>query len=192
MDEKKAQGGFRLGEIMIQKGWITWEQLEEALNIQALKGEAKDVLTFKPRKPGNVLNLGEILIQHGWISWAQLAEVLQIQKASGRFLGEILIEKKYITKKDMFRGLAIQASVAFVDFDKITVPPEVLALVSKRVALDNKIIPLVKKGRELLVATSAPKTITLEPHNFPPECEIKLVMATPEDIEKALQQYYGG
>ena len=54
--ENKKGGGFRLGEILVQKGWITWEQLEEALNLQAQTGEAKEVLSYNAKPPGKISN----------------------------------------------------------------------------------------------------------------------------------------
>jgi hypothetical protein len=188
-DAKPPGKGFRLGEILVQKGYITWEQLEDALNSQAETGEAKEVTSFKPKPPGKVLNLGEILVKHGWITWDQLAKTLEIQRSSGRRLGDILLDEKFINKKDLFRGVAIQSDMTFVDFDKISIPQEVVNLVSKRIALDYKVMPLVKRGSELLIATADGRNSKLDPALLP-HFQLHLVLATPEDIEKAHKQYY--
>ena len=189
MDDKKGKG-FRLGELLVQKGYITWEQLEEVLRIQAQSGEAKDVITYKAKPANKVLNLGEVLIRHGWITWDQLSDALQTQKTSGRLLGDILLDKKFISKKDLYRGLAIQSDMAFVDFDKIQIPQETINLVPKRVALDLRVMPLVKKGSELLIATCEMKNTQLDATIFP-QYQLHMALSTPEDIDNALKKYYG-
>ena len=88
---------WRLGEIMVQKGWITWEQLEEALKLQKeaesqQKFNATMVSPMNKPKSAPVLSLGEILIRNGWIGWDQLSEALTLQKATGKILGKILLD----------------------------------------------------------------------------------------------------
>jgi hypothetical protein len=187
MEEKKIKG-FKLGEILVQKGYITWEQLEEVLNLQAQTGEAKEVTAYHSKPVGRTLNLGEILIRNGWITWNQLSDALERQKKTGERLGDILIDMKALSKKDLYRGLAVQADLSFVDFEKITVQPDVLNLISRREALEQHIMPLVKQGHILLVAMSDPnaKLEGIQISNY----EVRGVLAVPEEIAKAHQKYY--
>lgn len=189
MNENKSKG-FKLGELLIQKGYITWEQLEEILNLQAQSGDVKKVLTYKTKPKNKPLSVGEILVKNGWITWDQLSEALAIQAKTGEILGSILMEKKFVSKKDLYRALAIQSDIAFVDFDKISIPPEVVGIVPKRIAIDHQIMPLVKRGTVLLIATSDPKKIKIDPSLFP-DLEVHVALAIPEDIQAALRKHYG-
>ena len=76
------------------------------------------------------------------------------------------------------------------DFEKIKLPAEIIGLVPKRIAFDMQIMPLVQKGHELLVATSDFKNTKMEPEIIP-QFQVRMALSTPEDIEKALIQYYG-
>ncbi len=63
MIDPKISAFWRIGEIMLQRGWITWEQLEQAL-----------VLQQRCR-----VRIGEILVQLGSISRSRLLQALMIQ-----------------------------------------------------------------------------------------------------------------
>jgi hypothetical protein len=197
MAERKIHP-WRLGEIMVQKGWITWEQLEEALKLQK-DAEAQmkfnEMLVAPTSKPKGapVLSLGEVLIRHAWISWDQLSEALKLQKATGKILGKILLDSGYISEKDLQRALAIQFGLSFVDFEKVKIPAEAVHLVPKLLAYEHKIFPLVKKGNTLLIAVSDPHNVNsqIAVQKVVPDCEILIALATAGDIDKALQNFYG-
>lgn len=198
MDKKPS----RLGEILVRKGWITWEQLEEALKLQnesenaapAKSAERVDMLSVaKKPKPSQVLNLGEILIRNGWITWEQLDDALKTQKLTGDILGKILLSKGYVSDKDFQRALAIHFGMSFVDFDKIKILPEVTQFVPKAIAYEHHIFPLVKKTPTLLVAISNPNNLDCYSalSKIAPDYEILTALATTADIEKALRTHYG-
>jgi hypothetical protein len=72
----------RLGEILISEGYITEEQLHEALSEQNLR-------------------IGELLLRGGRITAHQLNHSLERQKETSRELGEILRELGYVTEEDL-------------------------------------------------------------------------------------------
>jgi len=72
MDEKKVDKTF--GDVAIEKGFITEEQLEEALKIQT-----DDACSMEERRP-----LGRILINEGFMTLQQVGEVLKsLEKSDG-------------------------------------------------------------------------------------------------------------
>ncbi len=194
--EKEYQ--WRLGEILVQNRWITWDQLEKALEIQQVSNQSgmADILLDRgviTRKQAQVLNLGEILIRNGWVDWMQLREGLAIQRKSGRILGEILVENGFATSENLYRALAIQFKKAFVDFKKTEVSAEAIQLVPKRLAYEYRTLPLLKKDNVLLIAISDPKDLRAESeiakavHGL----EVRSAVAVPEDIDRAIVKYYG-
>lgn len=68
----------KIGKVLVTRGYITEEQLKEALVEQSLK-------------------IGEILIEAGHITMEQLNKALKYQKKSGKKLGEVLKELGYST-----------------------------------------------------------------------------------------------
>lgn len=197
MTERKIHP-WRLGEIMVQKGWITWEQLEKALELQK-EAENRKIFSemlitpITKSKGTPVLSLGEVLIRHGWIGWDELSQALALQKATGRILGKILLENKFVGEKDLQRALAIQYGMTFVDFEKIKIATEIVSLVPRIVAYEHKIFPLVKKGNTLLIAVADPHNVNCEiaVQKAVPGCEVLTALATSGDIQKALEKYYG-
>lgn len=194
---KKNVYEWRLGEILIQEGMITWQQLQKALQIQKRSNQViGDILVEKgyvSREQGNVFYLGEIMIQHGWLDWNDLKAALDMQKSTGRMLGEILIDKKYVTERNLYHALAIQNNMAFVTFDEIRIPPDVIHMVPKRTVFDLRFMPLLMNNEFFLIAIS-------DPNDFRPESELRKLIpnrqiragiACPTDIQQALTRYYG-
>jgi type IV pilus assembly protein PilB len=190
---------WRLGEILVQNQWVTWENLEKALQIQAsMRKKSESALgTQAPsegdRRQTRVFHLGEILVQHNWVNWTQLFEALKIQKMTGRILGEILMEKGFVSSKNLFRGLAIQFNMPFVDFDKISVQPETLEFVPKRIAYDNRVMPVIMKNTLLVLAIDDPMNnkADTEIHQLRPDIQIQLALTSVADLTRELRKHYG-
>jgi hypothetical protein len=80
---------LRLGEVCLDKGWVTPEQLYQMI-------------------PSQNLALGEILVVLNYIRLDQLRVALAQQKRLGRKLGEILVWKEWITQEELETILHIQ------------------------------------------------------------------------------------
>lgn len=189
--------GIRLGEILVQKGWISWDQLDDALKSQTQTNQSMDhVLLNKglvSKHEQQFMSLGEILIRNGWITWGHLIDALAVQRKTNQMIGEILMEKNIISKKELYKGLAIQNHKVYVDFNNITIPPPVLQVVPKHLAYQLRIMPLVERDHVLLIAISDVKDVSREREvkeklKF---YEVQSALACPEDIEAALLRYYG-
>ena len=75
-------GKPKLGKLLVQNGYVSKEQLEEALEEQKLR-------------------IGEILVLSGRLTLKQLDESLERQKQVSRKLGEVLIELGFSTQEDI-------------------------------------------------------------------------------------------
>lgn len=188
---------FKLGEIMVQQGWIQWEQLEKALEIQRQTGSMMGDIAAKQgyvgKKEGRILFLGEILIRNGWISWEALEKALRYQQESGKILGDILLEKNWVTKENLYNALAIQHNLPFVKVLEFNIPPEALRLVPRHIALEQKVLPLLKKDCVLVIAISNPsRLVSHSDLGFTIDQGWKLhyALSCPEHLDAALQRYY--
>jgi hypothetical protein len=79
---KTPWGKPKLGKILLREGYVTKEDLEEALEEQKLR-------------------IGEVLVLSGRLTMEQLNESLERQKQVSRKLGEVLIELGFSTQKDV-------------------------------------------------------------------------------------------
>ena len=102
----------RFGEMVVQQGWITPIQLNEALFLQkngSLKlGELMlqqgllqpfhvDLALTVQRTSPTVQPLGSIIRELGFLQRRQIEQAAQYQQAGKQLLGEIMVELGYIT-----------------------------------------------------------------------------------------------
>lgn len=185
----------RVGEILIRKGWITWEQLDEALRIQYEAAHSGVTASSQGGKKTRetFLSIGEILINQGWVKPDDLDAALKLQADTGDILGSILMKRNYVTEKNLLRALAIQSGMSFVEPEKIAVPADVIKTIPKHLAYQYQVLPLVVQGNRLLVAVSNPKNAEgiAAIEKLLNTYEILTALMTPADLSRALAQYYG-
>ena len=188
---------WKLGEIMLQQGWIEWPQLEEALEIQRktgyLMGDIVVKRGFLGKKEGSILFLGEILVRNSWISWEALESTLALQRENGKKLGDILLEKNLVSVSNLYNALAIQHNIPFVKVDDFSAQPEALKAIPPYIAFDKRILPLIRKDHILVVAISDPSQM-VHPHelgiSLESECKVHFVLACPDPLDLAIRRYY--
>lgn len=139
--------------------------------------------------------LGDLLVTSGAISEEQLVTALENQKATGRKLGESLIDLGYITDMDIAEALHRQLGVDMIYLSDIEISDEILQLVKESVLRKYNCIPFaysMLNMNELRVAMSDPMDIyAIDDLSFLTNMQIEPVVTTPSDIIAALDKYYG-
>jgi hypothetical protein len=109
---QRQQGGM-LGEILTSRGWVT--PLSIAAAVARQKAEAATVVpsASAPSRGSNWKPLGTLLVEKGMISDVQLKQALAVQNEEGGFLGEILVDKGWLTAADLVLALAAQLGLDF-------------------------------------------------------------------------------
>lgn len=105
-DENKPSGGYALAELALKEGLITFEQMRECLDTQ----QQIRNLGYDP-KP-----LDRIMVQKGLLNEAQLealraggTRLLKIPPKIDARIGDVAVQKKYITKAQLDECLQLQA-----------------------------------------------------------------------------------
>ncbi len=125
------------------------------------------------------------------VTESQIQEALAIQKERGGPIGEILVERNYITRDDLALALAEQAGMETVAVDAIEIPPEVISMVSPSIAQVYKIVPVRFQNGVLTIALADPTHLkTLDDLRFLLNCEIEAAVSTESAVESAIQQHY--
>ena len=136
--------------------------------------------------------LGEILIRKKLITWEQLEESLEEQKTTKELIGEILIRKGYISQLLIYKALAEQYELRFVDLKRIRFNPKAIALIPRSVCEKYTLIPIELSSNTLLIGISNP--LNVWPENELKQMtkmdQIKPVLSLPEDIRQAIRDYY--
>lgn len=135
--------------------------------------------------------LGEILIQRKRITREQLDAALQTQRTKGGFVGEILVDSGLLDERDIVVALVIQCGMPYIAVNKYTIDPGILRLIPREVALKEKVIALDRIGDILSVVMMNP--LTDDKKNYLEsltQCRIATFISTKGEIEEAIARNY--
>jgi len=135
--------------------------------------------------------LGEILIQRKKITREQLDSALQAQKQKGGFIGEILVGFGLLDERDIVVALVIQCGLPYIAVNKYTIDPQIVRLIPKAVALKEKVIALDRIGEILSVVMVNPLTEESKEYlEKMTKCRVATFISTKAEIEEAIARNY--
>jgi len=135
--------------------------------------------------------IGQLLIQKKLITKDQLAEALNIQKEKKERLGELLVNMGYISKDSLLEVLSIELNIPAVHLARTKVPPEVIRLVPKKLAEKYCLLPIAVAEGVLSVAMSDPLNMNaLDDLRHATGKTPRPLLAIDKDVREAIEQYY--
>lgn len=135
----------------------------------------------------------DTLIDMGLVTNEQLEPIRTEADSTGEGVVDTLISKKLIRSADVAQAKAAQFGAEFVNLSQLRLSDEVIAAVPRHIAKRYNVIPVYKQGSAVAVALSDPSDLdTLDSLHHSLNLEVIPQVATPEDIEEALNRYYGG
>ncbi len=135
--------------------------------------------------------LGQILFEKKFLTRENLQNALAIQKQNGEPLGQILLEKGFITEDNLLEALSIQLNIPSAKIDSYDIDPAVVEIVPKKIATKYRIIPLFRVENTLTVATADPLDVyVLDFLRHRTGYQIQTVLAKVSDIDRAIEKYY--
>ncbi|MBF0273401.1 MAG: Flp pilus assembly complex ATPase component TadA [Magnetococcales bacterium] len=162
---------LRLGDLLVETGLISAEQLRQALAHQdrtgAKLGEAlvhlglvtEQALQNFLNRQRQKLRIGDKLVEAGIISAEQLLAALAEQKKSGKKLGQSLAQLGILSETAFLEFLAAQLHIPYVDFKKFSFVPELVKLLPETTARRFRAVVLSRDGEGLLVGMADPTDI---------------------------------
>lgn len=166
----QKSGRKLLGEVIISLGYTTKEKLDEAL----------------ARQYGS--KLGEILIAKGLITFEQLQGAMDEQKKSLKSLGEILIDKGYVSEADLIEGFSKQYGMPYVKLGDYTINPDAVGKVPLDALKKYCVFPIDVKDNMLVVATANPEDFIAESDlRFLSGMYIQFVLASKSELLSYLE-----
>src|SRR2546425_11410294 len=96
--------------------------------------------------------IAEVLIDEGLLLPNQLEEAVSIQKNEGGRLLKILTDKQFVTEQDMMFSMGRCLNTPAINLSRLRVPEEVLALVPREMARENRLVPIARLNGKLFVA----------------------------------------
>jgi general secretion pathway protein E len=114
--------------------------------------------------------LGDILIDLNIVTAEQLEDVLKEQKASGKLLGQLLLERGLVSKADLARTLAKQVGLPFIEaITEQMASAELLSRVPLKFLRQHLIIPIIFEGQKTI--------ITANPRDLQPLDDMAILIA---------------
>jgi type IV pilus assembly protein PilB len=143
-----------------------------------------------PAKPP-AAGLGTVLLKRSLITVEQLAAAIAEQQKSGGQLGVVLGRLGMISEDNLVKCLSREYRIPVVDPLSAEPSAEVLTLVPHALAHRHDILPVSRLGSALTLAIADPSNLTaLNEVKFLTGCDVRVVLAPPSAIEKAIHKYY--
>ncbi len=136
--------------------------------------------------------MGEVLVERGIIGQNELSEALKQQKTKGDLLGQVLVKMGLVSQDEVLEALRAQSGMEAVDLSRFEPEQDAVDFVSGSIARIYNIFPLRLQEHSLQVAMSDPMDIqTLDDLRFMLNLEIKGVLASEDEITRAIDKNYG-
>lgn len=141
------------------------------------------------------VRLGEALVKSGAITEEQLKKALELQKGSGRKLGETLVDVGMVTEETIAQVLAVQLGYENVDLQNVSIPGEILDLVSPSVLKKNKVLPIEYAPDNMniiRVAMADPLDMdAMDDISIITGCQVEPLVSTPRSVMLAIDRFFG-
>ena len=137
-------------------------------------------------------HIGEILVRKKLITWDQLEDALEEQKRTKEFTGEILVHRKYISRPLLYKNLAEQYNMRFIDLKRTKINSKAIELIPRSVAEKYSLMPIEFRQESLLIGISNPLNIwpEVELKKLTKIEDIRTVLCLPDDIHQTIKEYY--
>lgn len=206
--------GNRIGDVLLNKGLITHEQLEEAIKISQSESkflgeilvsrqlissnDLKDVLEEQQKNAVKIASeysskkrLGEMLIEKGLISDSQLSKALQEAKSFGIPIGSMLVKMGLISIEQLKETLSEQQHTEVLTTASLKLDPKLLKILPEEFIRENMVIPIRSNGQVMVVGM-------VNPHNkrvlndiiYLTGQKVRAMIITYIEFESCLQNYY--
>lgn len=135
--------------------------------------------------------LGELLIERGVINHDQMNLAREYQDKQGGLLGEILVQLKFATEKDIAQALTCQYGFPYLPLANYEIDSEVIHAVPEGLCRKFCLIPIDKIGKSLTLAMANPLNFqAMEDVELITGCTVQTFVSTATEIKQAIDKYY--
>jgi len=139
------------------------------------------------------IRLGDLLVEKGLLPPDKVQEAILLQKTSGRRLGQIVVEKGWVTEKVLLTALGEQFGIPYVDLKAGLYDPDIVGSLDTEVAKRLAMLPLFRVREYLYLATAdpqaAPGFAEVEERTG---LRVRPVLARKEQILKTISEAHSG
>lgn len=192
---------LQLGDILVQEGWITQDQLDEAIAAQKetrdykplgeicvernwiSKNELKKIL----RQHRISIRLGDLLTNLGLVTEEQVTLALEAQNGSGKKLGQLLLDKGFISEDTLTTALSLQLGLPKIVPEPRFIDRSLLKPFNVTFLRKYNVLPLAKEGKVLTLLMADPlDTETIRQVTMLTQCTIEPAIAPPTPLLRTI------
>ena len=134
----------------------------------------------------------EQLVDLGYVTQDQVESLRPEAEAAGKGVVDLLLERKIIRPIDVTTAKASHFGMEVVNLRDMRLEDEVISAVPRHIAKRYRVVPVFRHGHNITIALSDPSDLdTIDSLNHLLKAEVTVSVATDEDIEAALNKYYG-
>ena len=135
--------------------------------------------------------IGDLLLEKEYITHDDLNEALEEQKISGKRVGEILIDKGVISEDHLIEAISIRLSIPKISLGSMVLDPVVAQKVPVNIARRYNLIPIFAIGNTLSIAMTDPlNIIAIDEIKYVTKLNIQRSIASSTEIKQAIDKYY--
>jgi len=155
--------------------------------------EAAQEISNPPKAKTDLL-FGELLVSKGLLSHRQLIKALNEQREHGGRLGEVLLRMKMLSDEDVTHALAEYLSMEYIRFDDVAkIDTNIARILPESIAKRFCLTAIGEIDDKIIVAMADPlNVIAIDTIALKIKRQIKVVLSSPQEIEKAIDAIYHG
>ncbi|HEX3358016.1 MAG TPA: ATPase, T2SS/T4P/T4SS family [Tepidisphaeraceae bacterium] len=135
--------------------------------------------------------LGEILVEWGIIQPQEVTRALEHAKTKSMRIGEALVDLKLCSEANVYKALAAQHNMEYIDLDKSSVPANAVNDIPDDIMRKYLVLPLGKENGKLRVAIHDPLDLEmLDILRFRLNKEMRTVLAPKGRIKNILDELF--
>ena len=135
--------------------------------------------------------LGELLLERKLITKEQLDQALEMQKEKGGLIGQILVSLGFVKEEDIAHAITVQYGYPYLPLNNYDFNKEVVKIVPKNVAQQYGLIAIDKMQDMLTVAMCNPLNIhAVEDIELLTKCKVQVFVSTLSDINNIIDKCY--
>ncbi len=135
--------------------------------------------------------LGELLLERGIITRKQLDKALAYQKEHGGLMGQILTQLGFTSEEDVAMALTAQYGFPYLPLENYEMDGRLAEIIPEPVARQYCLIPIDRIGNALTLAMADPTNVqAIEEIELLTKCVVQTFVSTPADITRAIEKYY--
>ncbi len=132
----------------------------------------------------------DFLLDSGLIEEDKLRAVYEEAEKKEKKMGDLLLKRKLISKKELNKLYAYIMGTPFVDLSKESIPPDILQIIPEPIAKKYKIVAFDKTASSLKVAMLNPEDLqTIDFIKKKTGLKVDPCLTTEEGMQTALRQY---